>query len=316
MTSWQRLLDRQQGMATRGQLVAAGFPRSQLEPAAGRLRRIAPGVYADRPLPARGQHLLASGVPDEGYVAEVRQALLRLGEGARAARRTAAVVYGLDMAVEPQVVSVDVPRGRRTRSIEGIDVRSTRRPQSRLWTPLPGSAPVRVTPVVDVVLDCAAELPLDQAVAVADSALRRRRCTLLELRAGLAARTGLAGDAQLRAVLRWVDVHSGSVLESLLRVLLCSAGLPPPATQLVLRDPDSGDSQRVDMAWPQQRLVLEADGRRFHDPEDRRDADRRRDNLCARLGWTVLRVTWADVVHRPEAVVAAVRAALASRAAA
>lgn len=75
------------------------------------------------------------------------------------------------------------------------------------------------------------------------------------------------------------------VLESLLRVLLCRAGLAPPETQLVLRD-----------------------------PQDRRDHDRRRDNTCARLGWLVLRFSWADVAHRPEQVVGAVRAALATAA--
>lgn len=169
-----------------------------------------------------------------------------------------------------------------------------------------------MTPVVPTVLDCAAELPIAQAVAIADSAVRRGRCTLPELRAGLQARPGLGARAHLHAVLRWVDTSSGSVLESLLRVLLSAAGLVPPCTQLVLLDPCTGRVQRVDFAWPEQRLVVEADGRRWHDPQDRRDADRTRDNTCARLGWLVLRFTWAEVVHRPEEVVAAVRAALRS----
>jgi dephospho-CoA kinase len=55
--------------------------------------------------------------------------------------------------------------------------------------------------------------------------------------------------------------------------------------------------------------VVEVDGRRWHpDPA----VDRERDNRLAELGWRVLRFTWADVVHRPEVVVAAVRAALAA----
>lgn len=308
---WERLLDRQQGVATRAQLLSAGLPRRQLG-AAGSLVRCSPGVYRDRPRPPRGEHLLSDGVPDEGYLAEVREALLRAGRGARAARRTAAVVYALDMQVEPPTIALDVPRGRSVPTGEALDARSTRSRSSVLWTPAPGLAPLPVPPVVDTVLDCAAELPLDQAVVIADSALRLRRCTRDELVDALARRRGVGELAHLRAVLRWVDARSGSVLESLLRVLLCSAGLVPPRTQLVLVDPVTGAVQRVDLAWPEQRLVVEADGRRWHDPADRRDADRRRDNTCGRLGWRTLRFTWADVVHHPSDVVDTVRAALAS----
>lgn len=276
MTEWQRVLDRQQGLATRRQLVAAGLGRAQLERAG--LERIGLGLYRDRPPPARGEHLLSGGVPDEAYVGEVRAALLRLGDRSRAGRRTAAVRLGLDMQVEPDEIEVDVPRSRAVAAAPGLDVRTSRRTRSVL------------------------------------SALRRRRCTVAELRRAERAWLGVGGRAHLRAVLRWVDVNSGSVLESLLRVLLCRAGLAPPETQLVLRDPQSGAAQRVDFAWPQERLVVEADGRRWHDPQDRRDHDRRRDNTCARLGWLVLRFSWADVVHRPEQVVGAVRAALATTA--
>lgn len=123
---------------------------------------------------------------------------------------------------------------------------------------------------------------------------------------------GLGGAAHLRAVLRWCDPQCGSVLESLLRVLLAAAGLPLPLTQQVLRDPATGREQRVDFAWPAARLVVEVDGRRWHDPEDARNRDRRRDNTAAVLGWTVLRFTWREVVHEPELVVASVRGALAA----
>ena len=97
----------------------------------------------------------------------------------------------------------------------------------------------------------------------------------------------------------------------MLRVLLREAGLAPPKTQYVLCDLDGRFVARVDFCWPDQRLVLEADGRRWHDPDDARHADRRRSNACARLGWRVLRVTWAEAVHDGEAVVALVRASLA-----
>lgn len=303
--TWQALLDRQQGLATRAQLERAGLTRRGLD----RLVRSAglerdDGLYRDRPLPPRGTYLLSGGAVDLGYLAEVRRAQL-LRPGARAARRTAAVLWGMDMQVEPSGVELDVPPG--SRAAPGL--RPTRTRASELWTPVAGLAPLRITPPTDTVLDCAADLPLEQAVAVADSALRRRRCSLAQLRERARA-SGLATTAA-RRVLRWVDVRSGSVLESLLRVLLAEAGLVPERTQHVLVDPVTGLGQRVDLAWPSARLVVEVDGRRWHDPADARDRDRRRDNTCALLGWRVLRYTWADVVHDGPRVVREVREALA-----
>ena len=73
---------------------------------------------------------------------------------------------------------------------------------------------------------------------------------------------------------------------------------------------------RADFAWPEAMLMLECDGQRWHDPDDARDRDRRRDNEAARLGWRVLRVTWDDVVNRPAYVVALVRDALTAQLAA
>jgi len=302
--TWQALLERQQGLATRAQLERAGLTRRGIE----RLVRSAGlerdgGLYRDRPLPPRGSYLLSGGAVDLGYLAEVRRAQL-LRPGARAARSTAAVLWGMDMQVEPSAVELDVPAG--SRAAPGL--RPTRTSASQLWTPVAGLAPLRVTPAVDTVLACAADLPLAQAVAVTDSALRRRRCSLDALRARAAA--GAAATAA-RRVLRWVDARSGSVLESLLRVLLSEAGLVPEHTQHVLVDPVTGRAQRVDLAWPSARLVVEVDGRRWHDPADARDRDRRRDNTCALLGWRVLRYTWADVVHDGARVVREVREALA-----
>ncbi len=308
------LLNHQQGLATRQQLLQAGATGAALTRAVrdGTLSRVGRGLYRDRAAPARGQYLLSGGLPDPGYVADVRRAMLRLGSGARAARRTAAVVWGLDMQVEPTGVDLDVPHGRRAPALDGVSTRESRCDRSLLWVPIAGVAPLPVTPPVDTVLECARVLPLTQAVVIVDSALRAGRTTAQALREGARELRGVGDLAHVRQVLRWCDARSGSVLESILRVLLCVNGLAPPAAQMVLTDPVSGRTSRVDFAWPHSRLVVECDGRRWHDPQDRRDADRRRDNLCARLGWRVLRFTWAEIVHQPERVVAEVRAALAA----
>jgi very-short-patch-repair endonuclease len=310
---WQTVLDRQQGLATRRQLTDAGLSRRGLERlvGSGQLWRRDSGLLCDRVLPERGPHLLSGGAVDPRYVADVREQLLCRGPGARAARSTAAVLLGLDLVHEPERVHLDVPRGNRPVDRADVQVRTSRSRTVGTWRPLPGLAPLAVTPPTATVLACAAELPLAEAVVVVDSALRVRRCTRAELVTALERRRGVGELQHLRHALRWCDARSGSVLESLLRVLLLDAGLPPPRTQHVLHDPLTGRVRRVDFAWLEQRLVVEADGRRWHDPRDVRDDDRRRDNGWAVLGWRVLRFTWADVVADSGGVVQAVRAALA-----
>ncbi len=66
----------------------------------------------------------------------------------------------------------------------------------------------------------------------------------------------------------------------------------------------------MDFAWPEQRLLVEVDGFAFHADRSRYRSDRRRTNALVLAGWRVLRFSWEDVVHRPDVVVAQVRAAL------
>jgi very-short-patch-repair endonuclease len=313
MGTWQKLLEEQQGVATRAQLRAAGLGRHALDRcvAAGDLRRLPRAVYTDRPAPTRARYLLSGGRCDEGFAARVRTALLQLGPGARAARRTAAALWRLDMLVEPDDVELDVPHGSRRR-VPGVRVQQSRSSAQGLVVPVPGCAPLPVTPLVDTVLDCAVDRPLLEAVAIADSALRRRDCSVKALRRAATARRGLPHNGRVWAVLRLLDARCGSVLESALRVVLHNAGLAPPRTQYAMLAAGLMLG-RVDFAWPVERLVVETDGRRWHDPADRRHADRQRDNRWGRLGWLVLRFTWAEVIHDPDAVVAAVREALATR---
>jgi very-short-patch-repair endonuclease len=72
-----------------------------------------------------------------------------------------------------------------------------------------------------------------------------------------------------------------------------------------------GEKFIVDFVAPRQKLVVEIDGRAYHDR--RRAADARRDRKLARLGYRVLRLE-ADLVtyNLPEAV-ARIASALAER---
>jgi very-short-patch-repair endonuclease len=66
----------------------------------------------------------------------------------------------------------------------------------------------------------------------------------------------------------------------------------------------------VDVLFMAARLVIELDGYRAHSSREAFARDRRRQNALVAAGYTVLRVTWADVTERPEATVAQIREVL------
>ncbi len=66
----------------------------------------------------------------------------------------------------------------------------------------------------------------------------------------------------------------------------------------------------VDFAFPAAGVAVEVDGWAWHTTVDRFRTDRARQNALVLTGWTSLRFTWHDLVHRPDALVAEVRAAL------
>ena len=148
-----------------------------------------------------------------------------------------------------------------------------------------------------------------EIVVLADSALRARLVTAAVLVDILTARRGPSPNRR-RVVAELLDPWAGSVLESLLRVLLLTSGLPAPRPQYLVVD-GLEVVGRVDFAWPERRLIVEADGFAFHSDREAYRRDRARMNELERLGWRVLRFTYEDVVSRPGYVVGLVRACLA-----
>jgi very-short-patch-repair endonuclease len=67
---------------------------------------------------------------------------------------------------------------------------------------------------------------------------------------------------------------------------------------------------RVDFLWRHERLVIEVDGHAFHSSRARFESDRMRDAVLVAAGMRVMRVTWQQIVHEPEALVARVAQAL------
>jgi very-short-patch-repair endonuclease len=232
------------------------------------------------------------------------QALAAAGPSAALSHEEAAKALGIEL-VEGGRRRLTVPRNRSRVRVPGWDVvRSDLRP--REVEEVDG---VRTTTALRTVPNLCRVLVFAHAVVAANSAL----VTASELRAALAGARG-RGACRLRAVAPALDPASGSVLESLLRVLLRSAGLGP-VTQFVVDDARGRFVARVDFCWPAARLVVEADGFAFHADRASYRRDRERLNDLERCGWRVLRFTWEDVVHRPDHVLAVVRDCLAQRAA-
>ena len=109
-----------------------------------------------------------------------------------------------------------------------------------------------------------------------------------------------------------VDVRSESPLETAIRLLLLDAGLPSPVPQHPVRSSDGRLLARLDLAWLDRRLGLEADGKEPHGQPRPIYTDRWRAN--ALVGWQLIRFTWHDVLRRPAYIAATVRAHLCAAA--
>ena len=59
-----------------------------------------------------------------------------------------------------------------------------------------------------------------------------------------------------------------------------------------------------DFRWPDQQVVVEADGARWHDNAIARQDDAERQALLEAHGERVLRVTWEEAVRRPRETIA------------
>jgi very-short-patch-repair endonuclease len=290
----EELLARSGRVVRRRDLLRAGLSRRELarRVARGELRPLTPHLFTD----------VAQPVPDE----DLRAAAIALD--AVVSGTSAALLWGLELARTPEELVVTVARDHSRAARTGVDVRRTDLRDGD-WVRRDG---VRVTTVLRTVLDLCRCLPLAEAVAVTDSALRRGTVTLSALRGALCALPVGKGRRAVARVLALADPACGSVLESLLRVLLHERGLPAPRTQVVVRSRAGATIGRVDFAWPDVGLLVEADGFAFHADRRRYRNDRRRANALVLAGWRLLRFSWEDVLHDPDAVVECVRAALAA----
>ena len=100
-----------------------------------------------------------------------------------------------------------------------------------------------------------------------------------------------------------------SRLEVALLRLIRESGAPRPVP-LLEAVVAGGRRVRFDFAWPDRRLAVEADGRRWHATTTDFERDLARHNAVTAAGWRLYRFGWADVHQRRERTLATLSAVL------
>ncbi|PKW26537.1 hypothetical protein [Phycicoccus duodecadis] len=213
---------------------------------------------------ARGRYAVP-GVGEHQRLAAARTATL--------SHLSAALRHGWRVTTVPEDVWVTVRRKRRLRPPDLVGIRPH-------WNDLTAAERAAgVTSPVRTVLDCARVLPFDEALAVADSALRSGLVSLEGLREAAAATRG-PGATAARRVARHADGRAANPFESVLRALALDVGLEL-TPQLVIAEP--GLFAVVDLGNEELRLAVEADGFETHGtrrpPCGRPDQQQRREVL-------------------------------------
>ena len=284
-------------VVTTRQLKAAGVSLAQIERRLGRLlTRVSQGTYV-------------LGRPSPPVLVAAALAALPSAAGSHhwaATEHRLPVGPGSELSV--------VLDGRTRRRIHGVRIRSTR------WLPPDdvaiGPSGLRVTSMARTICDLAGELPaartshlIEHAVTAGLSPGHFQAC------AAAWCRRGRAGSGVIRRLDHELLDHEpvpGSVLEHQAFTLFIRAGLTGWVSQYA---PPWYDGVRgiVDVAWPEHRVIVELDGRRWHATAQALGDDRRRDRAAVLAGWVTVRFSWQEIVHRPDTVVAELQAVLAAR---
>lgn len=292
-----RLAAGQHGILTAGHASALGLAPDQLwrRVECGLLIAVHRGVYRHAATP-------------ESPRTDLMAAVLACGDGALASHRSAGRVWALR----------EVPRWRPEVTVPG-----TSRPKAtgivvhRTDTLEPPDTARRhgipVTSVARTLLDLGSYLPPPVLATTVEDACIRSLVSPPDLVATLE-RLGRPGRRGARALRRVVsDVVPPDDLDSRLEhdllLLIRASGAPPPVTQL---ETVVGGGRRVefDFAWPDRRLAVEADGRRWHATSADFQRDLARHNAVTAAGWRLYRYGWADVHQRPDSTRAELAAAV------
>lgn len=228
-------------------------------------------------------------------------AVLASGRGAvlshRSAGRLWKLVPGGDEAIE-----VTRPRGGRS---DRPGVKAHQGPLAA--DELAELAGIPVTSVSRTLFDLAACVPRHRLERAFNEAEVRRLTDTVSLPTLLERHSGRPGASAIRALLgsRRPAGITRSQLEERFVTFLREYGLPAPRLNVPLHV--DGRFWEVDCLWARQRLIVELDGKAFHDTARGFERDRERDRTLLAAGWRVMRITWRQLGDEPDAVAADLR---------
>jgi len=284
-----RIAARQLGLALRPQLLAGGLSRRQVDGRidSGRLVVVHENVYRVPAVkPSYDQSVLAAC----------------LATGGVASHRCAARLFRLRGFDRYPEVEICVDRGRAP-ELEGVIGHRAKGLERTTIGVLPVAVPA------EVLLQLAAVAP-GLAEGAVNDVLCRNLTTLPRLvrflqRRGARGRNGTDRLRQLVADQVRAGAPTESWLEDRLLEFVRARGFPEPARQFWVQA--GGRRVRLDLAWPEWRFDLEADGRLFHTSPGDRARDVARDALLDGVDWIVERVDWLQLEDSPDSVDARLR---------
>jgi very-short-patch-repair endonuclease len=289
-----RLAARQHGVVTAAQLRACGLvPQSiAYRVSIGRLHPLHRGVYAVG-------H--AAVTRDGCYLAAVKAC----GRGAVLCARSGGALVNIieweDRYPDVLVLGETVPRhprinGHRTSYLPAEHVATVRG--------------IPVTTAERTLLDLAAVLPERRLRRAVRKAQFLQLTTVGSLVAVLHGPGPVRGRKKLAKIIGTEAAPTQSELEDAVLDLILRGGFAHPTVNAPLYA--AGRRIVPDFCWPEQRLVIEADGPHHDDPLERA-ADRERQAILEAHGYRVIRVTWEQAIAHPTATLRRIAEAGAPR---
>lgn len=285
----------QHGLVTLCQLRDLGLSSSGVRARVdeGSLHRVHEGVYAV------GHIRLDVGARYMG-------AVLACGPGALLSHRSSAALWGLRRDGR---ASIDVTApNRRGRQPRGIDAHRNGLLASSDRTRRDG---IPCTTVERTLVDLAGVVSVPELRKAVSEAEVLRLLDHGVLRGVIRRCRGRRGVARLRMVLDEIRPEvrrTRSEMERLFLRMCSRAGLPTPAVNAPLMI--NGATLRPDFMWREAGLIVESDGRRFHDTHSAFQRDRWREQEFQLAGWRVIHCTWEQIEREPRRLAATIRGLL------
>ena len=286
-----------------------------------------------------GVYIAASAPPTTTQA--IRAAFVAIGGWVVVSHWSAAWLWGLlrTLGHRPELT---IPRSQHARAIEGVIIHQSRdihRSVVSNWQTMVVTNPLRT------LVDLAGIVSAAQLSAAVDVAVARKLVTVDGVTAEMdrLSRQGRPGAGPMRAHLLtrgFVGAPAPSVLEAKFRRLVLGIGLPIPEAEHVVNvkgvdakasvsigagtgagggggvagdvvvDDVIGEGEmryRIDIAWPEPKLALEAEGFGYHASPEAKRYDLARRRRLQLLGWTVMVYDWREIVDEPDRVAREIR---------